>query len=61
MSNDEKVELSEIRKLIQAAGLSNLCVPREIKQVDEIPLLGTGKVNHRALQDGVVKGDEGAV
>ena len=41
VTNDEKVELSEIRKLIQAAGLPNLCVPREIKQVDEIPLLGT--------------------
>ena len=30
-------------------GLPNLCVPREVKFVKEIPKLGTGKVNHREL------------
>jgi acyl-[acyl-carrier-protein]-phospholipid O-acyltransferase/long-chain-fatty-acid--[acyl-carrier-protein] ligase len=29
--------------------LTNLCVPREIKTVREIPKLGTGKINHREL------------
>ena len=35
---------------IKAKGLTNLCVPREIRTVREIPKLGTGKVNHRELQ-----------
>ena len=34
---------------IKAKGLTNLCVPREIRFVNEIPKLGTGKINHRAL------------
>ena len=39
----------EIRTAVKAKGLSNLCVPREIKVVQEIPKLGTGKINHREL------------
>ncbi len=35
---------------MKAKGLGNLCVPREIVIVKEIPKLGTGKVNHRELQ-----------
>ncbi len=42
--------LEEVRAAIKARGLSNLCVPREVKFVREIPKLGTGKVNHRELQ-----------
>jgi acyl-[acyl-carrier-protein]-phospholipid O-acyltransferase/long-chain-fatty-acid--[acyl-carrier-protein] ligase len=29
--------------------MTNLCVPREVMVVREIPKLGTGKVNHREL------------
>ena len=50
VSNEPKLQLSEIREAIRAKGLSNLCLPREIKVVREIPKLGTGKVNHRELQ-----------
>ena len=49
VSNEPKLQLSEIREAIRAKGLSNLCLPREIKVVREIPKLGTGKVNHREL------------
>jgi acyl-[acyl-carrier-protein]-phospholipid O-acyltransferase/long-chain-fatty-acid--[acyl-carrier-protein] ligase len=42
--------VDEIRSVIKARGMTNLCVPREIKVVREIPKLGTGKVNHRELQ-----------
>jgi len=49
VSNEPKLQLDEIRAAIRAKGLSNLCVPREIKFVREIPKLGTGKVNHREL------------
>lgn len=50
VSNEAKLNLEEIRAAIKAKGLSNLCVPREVKFVRDIPKLGTGKVNHRELQ-----------
>ena len=50
VSNEPKFNLGEIRDAIKAKGLSNLCVPREVKYVRDIPKLGTGKVNHRELQ-----------
>ena len=49
ISNEPKLSLAEIREAIKAKGLTNLCVPREVRAVREIPKLGTGKVNHRAL------------
>jgi len=50
VTNEPKLTLDEIRDAIKAKGLTNLCVPREIKAVNEIPKLGTGKVNHRELE-----------
>jgi acyl-[acyl-carrier-protein]-phospholipid O-acyltransferase/long-chain-fatty-acid--[acyl-carrier-protein] ligase len=50
VSNEPKFNLEEIRSAIKAKGLSNLCVPREVRYLREIPKLGTGKVNHRELQ-----------
>jgi acyl-[acyl-carrier-protein]-phospholipid O-acyltransferase/long-chain-fatty-acid--[acyl-carrier-protein] ligase len=49
ITNEPKLQLDEIRVAIKAKGLTNLCVPREVKVVREIPKLGTGKVNHREL------------
>ena len=49
VSNEPKLQLEQIRAAIKAKGLSNLCVPREVKYVRDIPKLGTGKVNHREL------------
>jgi len=49
VTNEPRLELKEIREAIQARGLSNLCVPRRVVAVSEIPKLGTGKVNHRAM------------
>jgi acyl-[acyl-carrier-protein]-phospholipid O-acyltransferase/long-chain-fatty-acid--[acyl-carrier-protein] ligase len=50
VTNEPRLQLDEIRSAIKAKGLTNLCVPREIRVVREIPKLGTGKVNHRELQ-----------
>jgi acyl-[acyl-carrier-protein]-phospholipid O-acyltransferase/long-chain-fatty-acid--[acyl-carrier-protein] ligase len=50
VTNEPRLTLDEVRTAIKAKGLTNLCVPREIKVVKEIPKLGTGKVNHRELQ-----------
>jgi acyl-[acyl-carrier-protein]-phospholipid O-acyltransferase/long-chain-fatty-acid--[acyl-carrier-protein] ligase len=49
VTNEPKLTLEEIRAAIKAKGLTNLCVPREVKAVREIPKLGTGKINHREL------------
>jgi len=49
VTNDPRLQLDEIRAVLKAKGLTNLCVPREVKYVREIPKLGTGKVNHREL------------
>ncbi len=49
-TNEPKLTAAEIRDAVKGKGLSNLCVPREIVVVKEIPKLGTGKVNHRELQ-----------
>jgi len=51
VTNEPRMNLDEVRKVIRQSGLSNLCVPREIRYVHEIPKLGTGKVNHRALEE----------
>ena len=49
ITNEPRLQLDEIRDAIKAKGLTNLCVPREVKAIREIPKLGTGKVNHREL------------
>jgi len=50
VTNEANLTLEEIRGAIKAKGLTNLCAPREIQVVPEIPKLGTGKINHRELQ-----------
>jgi len=50
ITNEPKMTLDDLRRVIKEKGLNNLSAPREIKSVREIPKLGTGKVNHRELQ-----------
>ncbi|MBN2508447.1 MAG: AMP-binding protein [Verrucomicrobia bacterium] len=49
VSNESRLSLDEIRAALRARGLPNLCAPREVRFVKDIPTLGTGKVNHREL------------
>jgi acyl-[acyl-carrier-protein]-phospholipid O-acyltransferase / long-chain-fatty-acid--[acyl-carrier-protein] ligase len=49
VTNEPKLTLDEIRSAIRAKGLSNLCVPRAVKVVDEIPKLGSGKIDYRGM------------
>lgn len=51
VTNEPKLTLDLVRGVIRAKGLTNLAAPREIKVVREIPKLGSGKVNHRELQN----------
>ena len=49
VTNEPKLQLDQIRAVLKGKGFSNLCVPREVRSIREIPKLGTGKVNHREL------------
>ena len=60
VSNEPRLAMEEIRGAIRAKGLSNLCIPKEIRFLREIPKLGTGKLNHRELERWVRSGGEGA-
>ena len=50
VTNEAKLTLADMRGAVRAAGLTNLCAPRELKVVAKIPKLGTGKTNYRELQ-----------
>jgi acyl-[acyl-carrier-protein]-phospholipid O-acyltransferase/long-chain-fatty-acid--[acyl-carrier-protein] ligase len=50
VTNELKLTLDDIRVVIRGKSFTNLCVPREIRYLREIPKLGTGKTNHRELQ-----------
>ena len=58
MTTESKLKTGEIRDAVAAAGLSNLCAPRELRVVKEIPKLGTGKLNHREVQRLVEEGED---
>ncbi|MFW5782191.1 MAG: AMP-binding protein, partial [Candidatus Muiribacteriaceae bacterium] len=44
------IERDEVNRLLKGAGFSPLYNIRRIKKVDEIPVLGTGKTDYRALE-----------
>ena len=50
VTNEPRLTHEEIRIAIKGKGLTNLCVPREIRVLREIPKLGTGKVNHKEIE-----------
>lgn len=50
VTNEPKLGVEDLRAVIRGKGMTNLCVPREIRYLREIPKLGTGKTNHRELQ-----------
>ena len=45
------IELDDVRDKLSAAGLTNLWIPKEIKRVEVIPTLATGKLDLRKIQD----------
>ena len=44
------LELDDVREKLSAAGLTNLWIPKEIKRVELIPMLATGKLDLRKIQ-----------
>ena len=49
VTNEQALQLAEVRDAITAAGMTNLCTPRDLRVVEELPKLGTGKLNHREV------------
>ena len=45
----DPLSAEEIREAITRSGLPNIAVPREIKVLEEIPVLGSGKTNYPEL------------
>jgi acyl-[acyl-carrier-protein]-phospholipid O-acyltransferase/long-chain-fatty-acid--[acyl-carrier-protein] ligase len=50
VANEQKLSLDEMRSVLRAKGLPNICAPREVIFLRDLPKLGTGKINHRELQ-----------
>ncbi len=50
VTNELRLTLEQVRDAVRSRGLGNLAVPRELRVVDELPRLGTGKINHRELE-----------
>jgi len=50
VTNAPALTLAEIREAVLARGLTVLAVPRELRVVDRIPKLGTGKADYRTLE-----------
>ena len=44
------ISLPQVREKLSAAGFPNLWIPREIRRVPAIPLLGTGKLDLAACK-----------
>jgi acyl-[acyl-carrier-protein]-phospholipid O-acyltransferase/long-chain-fatty-acid--[acyl-carrier-protein] ligase len=50
VSEELELDLKEVRQRLTGAGLPNLWIPKEIKVVDLIPTLVTGKLDLKAIQ-----------
>lgn len=50
VSNDSRLTIDEVRNAVRSKGLSNLCVPREVRFLRDLPKLGSGKINLRELE-----------
>ena len=49
------LDLSEVNRYLRESGVASIAKIREIKRVDEIPMLGSGKTNYRALKEMIEK------
>ncbi len=49
-TNEPRLTLEAVRTVLREKGIPNIAMPRELKVVSQIPKLGTGKTDHRALE-----------
>ncbi len=56
----KELNLAEINKYLRDTGVASIAKIRDIRIIDEIPLLGNGKTNYRALkaiiEEGITEG-----
>jgi acyl-[acyl-carrier-protein]-phospholipid O-acyltransferase/long-chain-fatty-acid--[acyl-carrier-protein] ligase len=45
------IEMDEVRSKLAAAGFTNLWIPKEVRRVEAIPILATGKLDLRGIQE----------
>jgi long-chain-fatty-acid--[acyl-carrier-protein] ligase len=46
-----ELDLSEVNKYLRDSGVATIAKIRDIKLIDEIPMLGSGKTNYRVLKE----------
>jgi acyl-[acyl-carrier-protein]-phospholipid O-acyltransferase / long-chain-fatty-acid--[acyl-carrier-protein] ligase len=51
VTNEPRLKEDRVRQVIRESGLSNLCAPRNIFQMNELPRLGSGKVDYINLRE----------
>lgn len=49
VTNEPRLQIAQVRAAVRDKGLPNLAAPRDLRVVQTIPKLGTGKVDYRAL------------
>jgi acyl-[acyl-carrier-protein]-phospholipid O-acyltransferase/long-chain-fatty-acid--[acyl-carrier-protein] ligase len=50
VTNEHNLTLERIRDALLSRGSGSLAVPKELQLIDELPRLGSGKINHRELE-----------
>jgi acyl-[acyl-carrier-protein]-phospholipid O-acyltransferase/long-chain-fatty-acid--[acyl-carrier-protein] ligase len=51
LTDNKNADLKIVHELMKSEGLSNLYFPKEMKIIDEFPILGSGKIDFRKLQE----------
>ncbi|NCC59898.1 MAG: AMP-dependent synthetase [Verrucomicrobiae bacterium] len=51
VTNEPRLKEERVRQIVRESGLSNLCAPRNIFQMNELPRLGSGKVDYMNLRE----------
>jgi acyl-[acyl-carrier-protein]-phospholipid O-acyltransferase/long-chain-fatty-acid--[acyl-carrier-protein] ligase len=51
LTDNKKADLSVLTNFMKEEGLSNLYLPKKIKIISEFPILGSGKINYKKLQE----------
>jgi acyl-[acyl-carrier-protein]-phospholipid O-acyltransferase/long-chain-fatty-acid--[acyl-carrier-protein] ligase len=59
VTNEPKLHAEDLRQALRERGFPNLAVPRELRVLNELPALATGKINHRELEKMLHTGSAG--
>ena len=51
ITDNKDADLGSLMNFMKKAGLSNLYFPKKIKIIDEFPILGSGKIDFKKIQE----------